>query len=1211
MKFRRLDPLAAPLDGVSLIEANAGTGKTWTITALYLRLLLETARDVESILVVTFTEMATAELRDRIRVRLAAARAAFEDAAAKHRETRDPEAAAATLRRDERAQPRNGDAVTARLLERVGDPAGAALKLAAALSNFDQAPIYTIHAFCQRVLGDHAFESAMPFEAALLPDESLLLQEVVEDYWRKTLYAASPLFVRYMLDARLVPEDLRREVSGWIGKPYLLVRKPDPVGDLAALEAAYGRAYRAARGLWQSAREVISAQLSGHTALDGNKYRAASVRRWLAEMHESMNGDALAFPPCARLEKFTARALRRATKKGATPPEHPFYAACEALHDAHAALAAAYERRLAWLRAELLEYCNAELAARKARLKLQSYDDLLLNLERALHSERGAGLAAALRERYSAALIDEFQDTDPVQYRILRAIYRDSGLPVFLVGDPKQSIYSFRGADIYAYLQGRRDAAHHHALDVNWRSDGPLLAAVNRLFERNDAPFLIPEIPFTPSEPAPGSRGLLEIEGENGAPLEFWLLPGEGGKPLRKEVAVETAASATAAEIARLLGLGAQGKARIGVAQNGTLRKRPLAGGDIAVLVRKHHQARAVGAALRRLGIASVERGGDSVYATHEAEELQRLLAAIAEPGREPLIRAALATDMMGHSGNTLYALATDEARWERTVERFRAAHTEWREHGFMRMARGVLRDFDVLERLLAYADGERRVTNLLHLLELLHREAGTDGIAPALEWLAEKRRAPGSCSEEELLRLESDENLVKILTVHAAKGLEFPLVFCPFVWDGGLRAGRNGPIRFHDPVRGHAPVLDLGSAGRASGVQLAEREELAESLRLLYVALTRARHRCWVVWGHVRDAETSAPAWLLHRRGDGAGMPAIPLDDARIRSDLEEIALKSEGTIRIRPIASSAAPGGTSAAAPLPDLEPRVFNGVLRESRRVTSFSALAHARPAETPDYDAGTRGVDVDSEGAARDIHAFPRGARTGRCLHAIFEEIDFAAAERSAVERVVARTLAAHDFPAQWTDAVCDMVERVLATPLDETGALRLECIASGRRLNELEFYYPIAHLSDAGLRRLLLDWGFPSEIREHIETLEFAPAQGYMKGYIDLVFEFGGRYYLADYKSNWLGPSESAYGHDGLLKSMAREAYYLQYLVYCIALHRYLGTRLPGYDYGTHFGGVRYLFVRGMRPDLGCASGVYADRPARGLIEALDRYLASG
>jgi exodeoxyribonuclease V beta subunit len=925
---------------------------------------------------------------------------------------------------------------------------------------------------------------------------------------------------------------------------------------------------------------------------------------WLGEMDACLGAASTPLRLFPQFERFTPEALQNGTRKGERVPTHRFYAACESLLEANNALIAAYEARLARMRMRLTEYCNTELRSRNKSRQLQSYDDLLLDLHDALTGSRGDPLLRKLRGRYRAALIDEFQDTDPVQYAIFDRIYGESGLPVFFVGDPKQSIYSFRGADVFTYLNARRAAQAAHTLEVNWRSAGPLVEAVNAIFEEAKAPFLLDEIAFHPSEPARGERGRLEIDGEEGAPLELWFLSGEDAKPVDKGVARERAAQAAAAEIARLMNLGECGKARIVETPDEAPLGRRLRGGDIAVLVRTHDQARLMRDALARCGVPSVQRGSESVFETPEAEELERVLLAIAEPGRESLVCGALTTEMMGRSGEALFEVRADESKWEDLVETFREAHRDWHELGFIRMLRAFLQRDRIMCRLLEYADGERRVTNLLHLTEHLHCESETRGVNGLVAWLAAKRAAPGSANEEELLRLESDENLVKILTVHVAKGLEFPLVFCPFVWDGILRSGKENPAAFHDAATANRTVLDFGSARLDDAREQAKREERAENLRLFYVAATRAKYRCWMVWGFIKEAETAAPAWLLHSRGQ-------PLEPAGMRKDLARLVKRAKGAIRVTelvpPEPVTFKPGGESDAP----LVSREFEGDIRDTRRVTSFTGLAHGRTIEAPDYDARDRPLEPEAPIGGRDIFAFPRGAHAGKCLHAIFEHLDFATATRREMEHVVTRDLAAHGFDTQWTRAVADMVQAVIATPLDEGGPSRLADVPRTRRLDELEFYYPIRELSDRGVRDVLLQWGFPDEVRQRIGALTFATVQGYMRGFIDLVFEHGGRYYLADYKSNWLGPTREDYRRPQLEKAMGREAYYLQYLVYCVALHRYLGARVGGYRYDTHFGGVRYLFLRGMHPDLGPACGVYSDRPAEGLIRALDDYLRTG
>jgi exodeoxyribonuclease V beta subunit len=1184
------DPAGAALAGINLIEANAGTGKTWAITALYVRLLLETDCTVDSVLVVTFTESAAGELRDRVRERLTDTRAAFE-----------------------RGTPAPDDDFTRALMERAANRDEALLKLTAALSDFDEAPIYTIHAFCQRVLSDRAFEAGLPFRTEIVPDQSAILKEIVEDFWRKEVHDASPLFARFLAKQRVGPyELLDQDVERALSKPYLSIRGPHEPADRPGLEREFIESCAAARAIWMAERDAIRRTLLDSTGLHRGRYKKDDVPGWLDQMHSCLSPESPPLDLCKPFDRFTSEALRKATNKNAVIPQHPFFDACERLKAAHTALADAFEARLVRMRMRLIEYCDRELAVRKERRALQSYDDLLLNLSKALHAVDGNVLAEKLRQRYKAALIDEFQDTDPLQYDIFHRIYASSDCPVFLVGDPKQAIYSFRGADVYTYIAARPDARAKHTLGVNWRSSASLLAAVNRIFDGVPNPFAIREIGFQPSRPAPGDRGRLVIDGDAGAPFRIWLLETESAKALTKTEARPAATDATADEIVRLLELAERGAARI----EDRSGPRRLLGGDIAVLVRTHYQGTAMREALAKRGVASVQRGSRSVFATAEAEELERLLAAIAEPGREPLVAAALATALLGHSGEDVHALQADERRWEDTLEDFREAHREWHENGFVRMLRGFIDRHDILVRLLEYRDGERRATNLLHLIELLHCDAERQGIGGLLAWLAAKRDAPAEANEPELLRLESDENLVKILTVHVAKGLEFPIVFCPFVWDSNLRmaSAKTHVIRFHDRANANAAVVDFGSADFAASRPEAVLDEHGENLRLLYVALTRARYRVWMVWGNVKDAALAAPAWLLHRDAEQSASSAGPagardLDEARIRPDLDRLASRAEGAIEALPLPRSAEVRYTAAHETGSPFSARPFARVLRDTRSLTSFTALAHGRTVESPDYDAADTEALPESV-SARDIFAFPRGAQAGKCIHAIFEDVEFVSLERRELDRIVSIQLATHGFDGAWTRAIGDMVQSVIDTPLDESG-MRLRGIGRERRLDELEFYYPIATLSDAGLRAILAGGGFPDAIRERIGALTFAPAQGYMRGFIDLVFEHDGRYYLADYKSNWLGASAAAYDQPALGLAIAREAYYLQYLVYCVALQRYLRRRIPGYRYDRHFGGVRYLFVRGMKPELGATCGVYADRPSREFIETLDRYLRGG
>ena len=396
-RVQRLDVLAEGLTGMRLIEASAGTGKTHTLTDLYLRLVLEAGRPVDRILVVTFTEAAKADLRDRIRARLDAAREAFERGA-----PADPK-----------------DEVLAGLLGRLPDHSAAERRLANSVQGFDEAAILTIHGFCQRALKEGAFESGQPFETELVPDEGELLQEVVDDFWRRTLYDGSAFLVGHLLKSKMrsSPERWAKTIRPYLGKPDLAVCPPAPPSVGAAAEAQYAARYREARALWEKDREAIGTVLRTQTALNAQKYPPKSLPVWLGEIEALLRPAEAHAGWCDRVEKFAARSLAAAAKKGSVAPTHPFFTACERLADARASLTAYLDFQTKALTLGLREYCDRELASRKQRRQLTAYNDLLVRLDEALAGARGEALAEEIRRRYSAALIDEFQDTDPFSTR--------------------------------------------------------------------------------------------------------------------------------------------------------------------------------------------------------------------------------------------------------------------------------------------------------------------------------------------------------------------------------------------------------------------------------------------------------------------------------------------------------------------------------------------------------------------------------------------------------------------------------------------------------------------------------------------------------------------------------------------------------------------------------------------------------------------------
>ncbi|MBT8767433.1 exodeoxyribonuclease V subunit beta [Metapseudomonas boanensis] len=1172
-----LDLLNDTFTGRSLIEASAGTGKTWTLTALYARLLLERQLGVGQVLVVTYTTAATAELRERIRARLAALLAVYEGAPA-------PDPVLAGLHAQYPGEEHHR-------------------RLLLAVHGFDEAAIFTIHGFCQRALQDAAFEAGGDFDSELATDDREVLDALLADLWRRELSEAEPAWARFLAQKRITPVWLRQRLRAHLGKPYLRIEPSElKAGDLSAASEAWSHA----QGFWQRQGAQWLETLTRFDGLNKRSYDAAKFVLWQAELDAYFADPAALFAAPTGLEKLAREALIKATKKGFDAPLDAVSDALQGVLDALAEAEPAGAARLIALQVRLLETLNRELPARKAAQRLLAFDDLLNRLEDALHGPVGEALGQALRERYPVALIDEFQDTDPVQYAIFRRVYEHEGDLCF-VGDPKQAIYAFRGADLATYLKAREEAARQYSLDTNHRSTPELIAALNQVFAR-PLPFAEPGLDYPPVGASNKSRAHLVLPGAD-APLELvWL----GDEPIGKGEAGSAVAVDTARRIAGLLAASTRGEAYF--EDNG--QRIPLQGGDIAVLVSSHRQAGDVAAELAARGVPSVRRGRDSVWHSEEAEELAAVLAAYAEPGREGVLRYALATRLLGRDALQLARCQDDEHAWDEERESAERYHQLWQQQGFMRAFRAWLDEQGVAERLIALPDGERRLTNLLHLAELLQTESlQRPGLEPLLAWFNAQRGAE-SHGDDALLRLESDAERVQIVTVHTSKGLEYPLVFCPYLWDGAL-------LRRDEDITCHAadgtPLLDLGSDDFDAHRAVARRERFAERLRLAYVALTRARDRLWLHWGPValpkakKDGElpedglhSCALAWLLHGRSldqeDVLGALAshlAALDGAGLRRELEALAGASAGQIAlVYPQVDEASAQGESRAEAPAILA--TLSRTLSSTWRVGSFSGLAAGMHMEAPDRDTLAMPSTQDP---GTGFFAFPRGARAGTCLHAILEDW---MRDEGELPALVQKHLQGHGLPDSWSEIASAHLQQVLDTDLDGQG-MTLAGLASARRLPELGFTFPVAELDVARLRALLANpaFGLPEPMRLAAERLEFDTLKGFMKGFIDLTFEHAGRWYIADYKSNWLGPDAGWYVGERLEQAIAAEHYHLQYLIYLVALRRFLRQRLDGFS-SDQLGGAFYLFLRGM-PD----AGVYFHRPADSLLDALDHLFEEG
>jgi exodeoxyribonuclease V beta subunit len=1169
--------------------------------------LLERRLKIEEILIVTFTEAATQELQARLRSRLKAALDCLSSG-----QSEDP-------------------FFQAWLLPKRGDPALVGL-LRQALADMDLARISTIHAFCQWALSRFPLRSAQALQFEVISDQRLLLSQAIEDFWRKQIYRPEVERVLPILDAGWSPECLVNQALPLLGLHGLKLlhqlqveqaAEQDCLGaDWQLAHETFSALYFQAQALWRSDRSDILAEAS--------QFKGKSFQlRFLPSRATALDGYFSHPEPHLpeddhKLNYFALDQI--VVSQSAFKPEHSFFACIEALRAAALAWAPLSEAlRLRWLR-QCMQAVKAQLQrGKKARQQL-SFDDLLWHLHTALQDpEHGEGLAEALRQAIPVALIDEFQDTDSLQSAIFKRIYPEG--PLFLIGDPKQSIYAFRGADIQAYLQIRKGLPEGalQSLDTNFRSQKSLLRALEVVFER-EHPFADPAIEFVPV--ASGAKAEHWQAPPGDAPLEIAWIPTQADlKPWPKDKLQFLLPRAVAAEIAHML---SAYQYQLHDAQSQIMR--PLLAQDIAVLVRTHAQGQHIREALQRLGIPSVLYAQETVFNSPEAAALETFLQAVLQPSQRGAVLQALAGPLVGLSATDLYLLQTEAQTggepnvthttqsaqsWEYWLTHFQLARQNWSEHGFARMWSEWVSSQGLYRRLLSGPEGERQVTNLRHLSELLQSYALNQNasLQALVAWLARERQAGRLDQENLLLQLETDRHAVQILTIHRSKGLEFPVVFCPYLWDG-KKILAQAPLRANDPDT-RQPLLDLGSEHLAERAKLRQAEALQEDLRLAYVALTRARYKLWLAWGWANQLEFSA---LGHLFSADSG--------AALLAQLEAAAARSEGTWQIQTLDFQRGdPVPAPPALPLESLKLPAPPALPLESlklpapprippvRVARSFSALQAQfeigletglllpwQQLEQQDESAETESEaiplspDAPAEGPLMD---FPRGGRHGTFLHWLLETLIPQPVPEILSESLpesLTQALLRHGYEADWQVPLAAALGQIWQSPLTPLD-FNLAAIAPARRLPELAFQFPIqGHLRSQALMQVLQS----SQRWAHLPDLDDRPLRGQFKGVIDLVCEHQGRYYVVDYKSNWLGRRYSDYRPEALERALTQHLYPLQYHLYLVALHRYLRYRLPDYSPEGHLGGALVLFLRGMNPALP-GNGVFFEAPDPALI----------
>jgi len=755
-------------------------------------------------------------------------------------------------------------------------------------------------------------------------------------------------------------------------------------------------------------------------------------------------------------------------------------------------------------------------------------------------------------------------------------------------------VYSWRGADVFTYMRAASQTSNAYTLGINWRSSPSMVNAVNCLFSSNDNAFVFEKIPFHPVKAAESNDNLeLVRDGFEVAPMRFCVFDTASDDEI---------AHASAADIARLLVEGREGSATIG--GNGVT---PV---DIAVLVRSHRQAAKMQNALRRYGVRSVSMPPLSVFQSVEAIELFQVLHAMAYPAREDALRAAMVTNLLGYNSRDMELLLLDESLWDKLVDNFINARELWLERGFMYALQVLLADLGVAHRMLKSHDGEQRITNLLQLSELLQVKAREIASHEELILWLKKQIDNGRPGDEALLlRLESDEDLVQIVTMHKSKGLEYPVVFMPYPMTLGVNTKNQKDIVAYHDRDDLGAVFDLGSESIVDSLNLRQQEELSEELRLLYVALTRSKSACVLYCGAVGRANTSALKHLILT-------DAKKLSFDLIQSGINQLVQCSDGSIEMVDLQVDHSVQFEDTASTR-KLSLPSYTASINHRWGMNSYTGLLRGKDADLPDHDEMSEMVDddllVEQQAAISEdeqlIASLPAGARTGQLLHEVYEFMDFT--DTADLPLIIENSTLKHghlsslreDKDTDWTPIIEKIINYSLSAWLDDNGDLMLSQFAKQDRLNEMEFFFSVSDLSPKSLQSALSAY---DQYEGAASGLNFPAFEGLMQGFIDMVIRKDDCYYIVDYKSNRLGETLEDYSQKSIGVAISSHRYNLQYLIYTVALHRYLKKRVPDYEYDSHFGGVMYLFIRGMRPQSN--SGVWFDKPPFALIESLDQMM---
>lgn len=1167
-----LNPINFPLnEGISLIEASAGTGKTFTISLLYLRLLLGLGKNnayhrplsVEEILVVTFTESATIELRNRI---------------ADHINQ--------LLQLCINKNPQNIQINT--LLKVIKNPLDAAKLLNIAKQNINKASIFTIHSFCQKMLHFYAFESKKTFEMEFIENEDSLLQEAIIDFWHRYFYTLNNIDIVNLIKKEWnSPDELLEVIKPWIYRSNISILNSSMM-DNETINSRHHYNVTKIQQMkynWQKYGDVVERIINGSN-IDKRCYNKKYLLIWLNLINNWSNSLTYNYSIPKELKKFTQITLNNKTKLGGKIPTHQLF------YDIQIFINQNFSLKDIIIYQALVEV-RKYIDKKKHSCSLIGFNDLLNMFSKKLED---LSFLNKLRKRFPVAMIDEFQDTDQLQYDIFYKIYNNQSKNfLLLIGDPKQSIYSFRGSDIFTYINARNQMNKFYELNINWRSSTSMVHSINTLFSKTKYPFIFQDIPFIRVDSTIENQKLsLIINNAKQHSLNFWIQPGEMTSLKNYYHYMSTQC---AIHIKKLLYSSSQKQAFL----INNKHKRLVYASDIVILVRNYYEATLIYNSLKSLSIASVYLSSDeTIYNTIEAKETLWLLKAIIYPTKNDLLRRALSTSFFSLNASLLEELINNHKMWCKLSLKFIKWNKLWLKYNVSTMLNNVIKQHNIAKKFLTSSFGKIKLSKFYYLIEILQKfSIHNKNPYELIRFLEKQILNPNTPIINKYFTLENHDNTIKIISIHKSKGLQYPIVWIPF--SAAFR--KTSTAMFYDRKE-CVTTLDLQC--NTINLEIADTERLSEDLRLLYVALTRAIFHCNIGISPIFIGKTkqiisskthlhfSAIGYLLQ---NGKPMSSYELnnslmqleDETKIKVIKKEIFLSEIETYEIcdknnimlqtsyRKLSSKIKKDWQ-----VINLNNKIFckNQCFRSDLLVYDLHSDIQTKQTSILNHQQNLDFIKFDNF-----LHNLLSNIKFSNCIDIQWFKIK----------------LIEFGYSQKILFFIIKLIKNIICTKLHENN-LTLNLLKNDNIIINFDFVIHInKKINICDLNKIINSY-YESRYLQNLNLLQ--NSKGILEGKIDLIFQWQNKYYLLDYKLDYLGNKPNAYQHKMISLYMMQSKYYLQCHFYSIALHRYLKLRISDYNYDNHFGGIFYLFIQ----KISNTEGVFSFKPPYELIEHLDKIL---